>query len=194
MMLRFNYRGIRWFWFMEFQERGACHFHILADKEINEDELKRMWYEIVGSKDKRHREHGAHISPIRKTEAFKRYLASYLTKEAQKTVPYFYHDCGQFWGYSRSLLHRNIAIIVGTKEDIKIIRRNFRIFRRWQKARLRQWNKSGMSKKRVKNMNPYVYVLPGEYMYFTDAKKLIEAIKGTTYDDDLFEDWGRAWA
>jgi hypothetical protein len=194
MMLRFNYRGIRTFWFMEFQKRGACHFHLIVDKEIDEDELKRIWYEIVGSGDMRHREHGAHISPIRNTDSFKKYLSSYLTKEEQKKVPYFYHNAGRFWGYSRSLVNVNIAIIVGPKDEIRRIRKNYRIFRRWQKARFRQWNGKAVTTKKMKNINPYVYVLPGEYLFFADARKLIDAVKGTPYDDELFEDWSRAWA
>jgi hypothetical protein len=179
---------------MEFQNRGACHFHLLVDKEIDEDELKRIWYEIVGSGDSRHRNRGAHIAPIRKVESFKKYLSAYLTKEEQKTIPYFYSNAGRFWGYSRSLITVKIAIIVGPKSEIKKIRRNFRIFRRWQKARYRQWNKGPISTKKMKNINPYVFVLPGEYMFFTEAKKLIDAVKGTPYDDELFEDWGSAGA
>jgi len=194
MMLRFNYRGIRTFWFMEFQKRGACHFHLLIDKEIAEEELKRIWFEIVGSGDKRHRDHGAHISPIRNVSSFKKYLSAYLTKEEQKTVPYFYKNAGRFWGYSRSLVNVQIAIIVGPKHEIRIYRRNLRLFRRWQKAQYRKWNKGPITSKKMKNINPYVFVLPGEYMFFTDARKLIDALKGTPYDDELFEDWGQAGA
>jgi hypothetical protein len=56
------------------------------------------------------------------------------------------------------------------------------------------WNKGPISKKKMKNINPYVFVLPGEYMFFTDARKLINAMKGTPYEDELFEDWGQAGA
>ena len=178
---------------MEFQERGACHFHVLIDGAIDEHELKRMWYEIVGSGDPRHLKHGAHISPIRSLGGFKRYMVDYLTKEEQKQVPWFYENAGRFWGYSRSLVTVHIAVIVGSKHEIAPIRRNLRLFRRWQKARYRQHNK-GRKKWKNKQINPYVNVMPGEYLFIADARTLIEKLKGTPYDSELFEDWGPATA
>jgi len=179
---------------MEFQKRGACHFHLIIDKEIDEDELKRIWYEIVGSEDKRHREHGAHISPIRNTDSFKKYLSAYLTKEEQKTVPYFYENAGRFWGYTRSLVNVQIMVIVGPKHDIRLMRRNLRIFRRWQKSNFRKWSNRQASSKNLKRNNPYVFVVPGEYLFVRDARKLIEYAKTCNYDEDMFYDWTRAWA
>ena len=187
MMLRFNYRGIRTFWFMEFQKRGACHFHLIVDKEIAEDELKRMWYEVVGSGDKRHREHGAHISPIRNTDSFKKYLSAYLTKEEQKKVPYFYQNAGRFWGYSRSLITVKISVVVGPKEEILILRRNFRIFRKWQEARYRQWRGKKTTKKKILQVNRWAFYIPGEYLYITDARTFINKCKGEPYFDELFD-------
>jgi len=172
---------------MEFQARGACHFHLIVDKAIDEEQLLRIWYEIVDSDDKRHLKHGAHISPIRNQEGFRKYLSAYLTKEEQKRIPFFYKNAGRFWGYSRSLVKVDIKIIVGAKEDINILRRNFRIFRRWQKARYRVWNK-GISNKKMQNINPYVFVLPGEYMFFMEARKLITSLKDTPYNHELFKD------
>lgn len=179
---------------MEFQKRGACHFHLIVDKGIEEDELKRMWFEIVGSGDSRHRNHGAHISPIRNTEGFKKYLAAYLTKEEQKKIPYFYENAGRFWGYTRSLVNVDIRIIVGPKKDIRIMRRNLRIFRRWQKAQRRKWYKKQVSSYNLKKENPYVFVVPGEYLYVRDARKLINYAKKCGYDENMFYDWARAWA
>lgn len=191
MMLRFRYRGIGVFWFMEFQQRGACHFHLIVDREIKEEELKRMWYDVVGSGDKRHLEHGAHIAPIRKIDSYKKYLSAYLTKEEQKKVPYFYQNAGRFWGYSRHLVNVNISVIVGTKTEIQTMRRNFRLFRRWQKARLRQWNKSGKSKRRMRQMNPYANIVPGDHLFILNARDFISACAGKNLlHDELFEDWG----
>jgi hypothetical protein len=188
MMLRFRYRGIQVFWFMEFQERGACHFHLIVDKEVPEDELLRMWYEIVGSGDKRHREHGAHISPIRKPDAFKKYLSAYLTKEEQKKIPYFYQNAGRFWGYTRNLVPVDINIIVGPKYEIRIMRRNFRLFRRWQTARYRKFFGKPTNKKKILKMNMFSFYIPGQYLYIRDARTFINSCKGTAYDiEDLFD-------
>ena len=178
---------------MEFQKRGACHFHGIIDKEISEEELKRIWYEIVGSGDTRHLKRGAHIDPIRSPKGFRRYLSDYLTKEEQKRVPYFYENSGRFWGYTRSLVPVYIHVIVGTKEDIRIIRRNLRLFRRWQTARYRIWNKGRkFNKKKMLKLNPYVFIMPGEYLTVRDSHELIRKLKGTPLDSILFEGWADA--
>jgi len=177
---------------MEFQERGACHFHAIIDQEINEEELKRIWYEIVGSDDSRHRNHGAHVSPIRSSKGIRKYLSSYLTKQEQKTVPSFYANAGRFWGYSRSLINVVVKVVIGTPEELRIIRRNFRLFKRWQKANYRKWNKGAKYPKKMRKINPYAYYLPGEYITITDARDLITRLKGTPLDDSLFEGWGDA--
>lgn len=174
---------------MEFQERGACHFHLLVDKDIPEEELKKMWYEVVKSGDNRHLEHGAHISPIRNTEGFKKYLAAYLTKEEQKTIPYFYHDAGRFWGYTRSLVPVSIKIIVGPKPEILIMRRNFRIFRRWQESRYSKWKGKRMTKGKILQVNKWAFYIPGEYLYIRDARKFIDSCKGNSNFVDPFENW-----
>lgn len=178
------------FWFMEFQQRGARHFHAILDKEIEQDELRRIWYEIVGSQDSRHRKHGAHISVIRSPKGIRKYLASYLTKQEQKTVPPFYDGAGRFWGYSRGLIRILSRIIIGTPEELAIVRRNFRVFRRWQKARYRKWNKGSKYPRKMLKINPYAYYMPGEYLTITDARDLMEKLKGTSLDNGLFEGWG----
>lgn len=189
LKLRFDYRGIRMFWFMEFQERGACHFHIIVDKPIDEDELKRIWYEIVGSGDSRHRNHGAHISTIRNVAGFKKYLSAYLTKEEQKKIPYFYKNAGRFWGYTRSLVPVEIRIIVGPKKDILILHRNFRLFRKWQEKRYSKWRGKKMNKKKILKVNMFAFYIPGEYLYIRDARKFIDSCKGHEYFDEMFDGW-----
>jgi hypothetical protein len=174
---------------MEFQKRGACHFHMIVDKEIDEDELKRIWYEIVGSGDSRHRKRGAHISPIRSLGGFKKYMIDYLTKEEQKRVPYFYQNAGRFWGYTRSLVPVEIRVIVGPKKDILILRRNFRIFRKWQEKNYSRWRGKKMNKKKILKVNLFAFYIPGEYLYIRDARKFIDSCKGHPYFDEMFDQW-----
>ena len=88
----FRDRGIESFWFLEFQKRGAPHFHGVITKGIDENELKREWYKIVGSHDPKHLVHGAHIQAIRSTDGFGHYLTSYLTKEQQKTLMDYFNS------------------------------------------------------------------------------------------------------
>lgn len=93
----------RYFWILEFQKRGAPHFHIVVDFAAVEfvQKISKLWYNIVGSRDKKHLKAGVWIEIIRKSVS--RYFYSYLKKETQKKVPRVYQNVGRFWGCSHGL-------------------------------------------------------------------------------------------
>ncbi len=41
-------------WIIEFQKRGAPHFHLLTDTYIDKKEVSQVWYDIVNSGDEKH--------------------------------------------------------------------------------------------------------------------------------------------
>lgn len=87
------------FWFLEFQERGAPHFHFFCTCRINKDWLARRWYEIVGSEDPRHLVAGTRIETIRSGRyGTCAYAGKYAAKQDQKVVPANFHNVGRFWG------------------------------------------------------------------------------------------------
>ena len=95
-------------WFMEFQKRGAVHFHIMTtqngyDKHTDIDWLKDKWFDIVDSGDTRHRDAGTQIKAIRKADGAMRYVSKYASKQEQKMVPLFCSDFGRFFGWSRGV-------------------------------------------------------------------------------------------
>lgn len=99
-----------YFWILEFQARGAPHFHILLDRTVDNRErayLALKWAEIVGTdQDKvffRHNQIG-HCSPIRKQDGAKRYVMLYALKPHQKRVPEGYYNVGRFWGCNKKVL------------------------------------------------------------------------------------------
>ena len=117
---RHLYRLLKWqqraygphnyLWFIEFQARGAPHFHILVDRifgpaEILERraELARKWYEIVGSGDERHLAAGTRFERLRSPEGGRRYAVKYAMKMRQKAVPPDYRSVGRFYGYSQAV-------------------------------------------------------------------------------------------
>ena len=182
--LRLGYRDIKIFWFMEFQQRGAAHFHMLSNKEIDADELKKMWFEIVGSDDLLHLKHGAHIEPIRTPEGALHYLTGYLTKQEQKIVPVSYRNLGRYWGYSLSLLPHSIKVIFGTPKELRMFKSIFRPIRKWIKSRKRQWK----SKKKYKPIrNIYTVYLPGEYLTVRNGRLYTEELRRRGLDVSLFE-------
>ena len=53
-----DWKGVRQlhssFWFLEFQERGAPHYHIFTNWPISKEWVSERWYDIVNSEDVRH--------------------------------------------------------------------------------------------------------------------------------------------
>lgn len=97
-------------WFIEFQGRGAPHFHILLDKIFGpvevvdrRAELSRKWYEIVGSDDPKHLAAGTRLERLRSPEGGRRYAVKYAMKMRQKAVPPGYRSVGRFYGYSKDV-------------------------------------------------------------------------------------------
>lgn len=115
---RYRYPRLRYLWFLEFQGRGAPHFHMLTDvpvpeprvwkkrpghtpAQINEEQdawLKEAWrraIQIGGTNA-----HGPLITGldvIREVDGGARYAVSYAQKPKQKQVPKAFHRVGRFW-------------------------------------------------------------------------------------------------
>jgi hypothetical protein len=94
-------RGIGGLWFLEFQKRGAPHFHIFTTRalsDIDVDDLRSYWWSSVRSGCPHHRRRGVDSQVLRKRHAAGSYAAKYSSKTEQKTVPEAYSDVGRFWG------------------------------------------------------------------------------------------------
>jgi hypothetical protein len=91
-------RGVGGAWFMEFQARGAPHFHCFLTGEVPKEDVAAAWYQIVASGDERHLRAGTRIEALRELHAAGAYAAKYLKKQEQKDVPEGFSDVGRFWG------------------------------------------------------------------------------------------------
>lgn len=102
-----NYPG-QYLWFIEFQKRGAPHFHVLYRGSIGVTlslrKVSRTWYEIVGSGDRRHLNAGTRVERLRSVEGAAHYAVKYAQKMAQKRVPDGYKHVGRFWACSRAVM------------------------------------------------------------------------------------------
>ena len=85
-------------WFLEFQARGAPHFHVFMPSEVPKNDVAAAWYEIVGSGDIRHLWAGTRTEALRNPQAAGAYAAKYASKTVQKDVPEGFLDVGRFWG------------------------------------------------------------------------------------------------
>lgn len=87
------------FWFLEFQSRGAPHFHFFTNYTIPRDVLAMWWYDIVSSGDQRHLLAGTRIEYLRAGRSGAiAYASKYAAKVEQKAVPPGFEDVGRFWG------------------------------------------------------------------------------------------------
>lgn len=99
-------------WKLEFQARGAPHFHLLLEvpEGVTLSGLRswvsHSWAEVVGSPDPRHLLAGTQVTEFRAEgrAAASRYFAkhgSFGSKSYQHRVPPDFPDVGRFWGFWR---------------------------------------------------------------------------------------------
>lgn len=115
--------GGKYFWGLEFQERGAPHFNYLFDKFVPIDWFSEAWFRAVGSGDEKHLRCGTSIESLSSREECVGYMAStYLGKKGQKEVPEGFEHVGRFWGMSRGILHPVRSEELEFREGLSIIR------------------------------------------------------------------------
>lgn len=106
-------------WFLEFQERGAPHIHVLLNGRVNKTACSEKWAQIVGSDDPKHLLAGTRVERIRKPET----MAAYAAKRIGKRVPDGYEHVGQFWSTFGGVKATPHQVITGTVADIAPYRR-----------------------------------------------------------------------
>lgn len=85
-------------WILEFQNRGAPHFHVFVEHELDPQAVSNIWYQIVGTQDPRHLVAGTRCEYLRHPHAVGAYAAKYAAKSDQKDVPKEFENVGRFWG------------------------------------------------------------------------------------------------
>ena len=66
--------GINSLWVLEFQKRGAPHFHLMVDSEIDKELVSKMWFEIVDSVDEKHLKAATRVQAIKDEGQVIRYI------------------------------------------------------------------------------------------------------------------------
>lgn len=134
-----RYGGITAVWVMEFQRRGAAHFHLVVrcpdvPVPLLVRWVSRTWYVVVGSGDVRHYRAGTQVKPCSDWLGAARYLMSELGKYRQKMLPsYAEEGAGRWWGLWR--LTRETYEVRLTCSAFYAIRRVLR-----RAARLKGWD------------------------------------------------------
>jgi hypothetical protein len=94
-------------WKLEFQRRGAPHFHLAveAPEGVTEAELQvwvaQTWFEIVGSGEATHLQAGTRVKRAVMKGGYAAYLAGYTSKakEFQGEQPAGFAEVGRWWGF-----------------------------------------------------------------------------------------------
>lgn len=127
--------GAYFAWALEYQTRGAPHFHLLArfpdswDIRRVREWVASSWFDIVGSGDENHLRAGTSAEWVNNPECAGWYIGHYLGKEFQKIVPDGVTLPGRMWGMigckpPEPVLYR---FQEGNREGINLVRN----IRRW---------------------------------------------------------------
>lgn len=121
------------FWFLEFQLRGAPHFHIFTTWAPSKEWVARRWYEIVNSEDIRHLHAGTRVEFLRYGRSGTiSYANKYAAKQEQKVVPENYENVGRFWGITgRNSTMAATAFVNNseiTQQNSNYVRKQLRLF------------------------------------------------------------------
>lgn len=104
--MRRTWNNPDYLWFLEWQKRGAPHFHILVARKRQRGDIQAVaaeWFRIVDSRDDKHLMAGTQTARIRKPDGAARYAVKYACKMRQKRPPQGFIWCGRLYGYSRAV-------------------------------------------------------------------------------------------
>ena len=131
--LKYHYPEMGFLWKLEFQKRGAPHFHLLAFVPTTPpiQEIKKLikdtWYRIVSIKSKGFRHWGTDVKEVKDIRSSGFYLAMYQCKDQNHRTDI---QTGRIWGiYGRKMMPMSEQ---GTEQlteyNYKLLKR---ICRRW---------------------------------------------------------------
>jgi len=128
-------------WFLEFQNRGAPHIHILLQPNVITprmraefglfwteriataqwflDRCEPEWYIKEVLKMAKFNCHEDTFQAIREHDGARKYATKYASKEKQKKVPANYEAVGRFWGASRDVKPDGLEFDV-TEDDVEL--------------------------------------------------------------------------
>lgn len=142
-------------WRLEYQKRGAPHYHILAfsppksSTPLKLYNLKKhislIWYNIVGSNDIKHLYAGTNIKLVKDWSGISKYVSKYLCKSDANIVESLnIVSPGRFWGIAnRKLMPIQIISVYVTRETFYQINRVLRLWIKSKTHRKMTWLRAG---------------------------------------------------
>ena len=161
---------IEYLWKLEFQKRGAPHYHMIIhlSKAYKVPYLQRWvaenWYQVAqrfwDEKIENHLQAGTELQKIKNIQSASRYLSKYLNKDLDDTPK----NQGRFWGCSR-----NWGVLM---HEAELTGRQLIRFRRIVKKLARK------NSKRMGKMVtlPITLTIFGHWRYFVQALEWVEQV------------------
>jgi hypothetical protein len=132
----------QYIWVLEFQERGAPHFHFFVDvssknKKFHED-FAKIWNSITKESELHYAFHMSSRNFFPWNMITGTYLSKvYMAKSNQKDVPENFKNVGRFWGCSRSM--KPVAVIISSVDDKINIDKTIRPLIKAKERKLSAW-------------------------------------------------------
>jgi hypothetical protein len=167
-----RYDGLAAIWKLEFQSRGAPHFHLLVfgARWIDHNWCARNWYEVVDSGDIRHLAAGVEVKRVRSWRGVMSYASKYLAKKTTENLP---RMVGRFWGvHHRERLPFDLIQIPMEHGQYLLLRR---LLDRWSNGSANQRAEIGRRYYRKRSTR-----LGGEYLGFTlfaDTARVVQLLR-----------------
>jgi hypothetical protein len=158
-----NFPCLGFLWILEFQERGAPHFHILLDcvpDNIDRYYVAQEWAYRVAAKreeqDKVFFQHARkeHFEEIRSKNGAKNYMTKYALKPYQKKVPLEYLSTGRFWGCNSKVINgiEKPIYVNMSKDDLrKVLRAQNSPVSEWENLPLIIFSRENVSRETIDN-------------------------------------------
>jgi len=161
-LVRCGWRGV---WILEFQGRGAPHFHLFVscgrvlrscERQAFKAWLSRAWFDIVGSGDDKHLRAGTRFERLRSGN-LSGYARKYGEKLIQKDVPAEFYNVGRFWGRVGRPSVPSVVVYSGNFQGMV---RLVRALRKCRDSARRVWRRrDGLRYRRVRVPGRYSHVL-----------------------------------
>jgi hypothetical protein len=115
--------NLGYMWKLEFQKRGAPHFHLFLWNVDFIEALKKIsniWYEVCGTNDQNHLLAGTRVEKIIISNGIMSYASKYLGKIISEESP---EGLGRIWGYGGNIpISSGEEYIINDRETYKILR------------------------------------------------------------------------
>jgi len=132
------WKNFKFFWILEFQKRGAPHFHLVTNCQyimFFKSCISFLWTNIIGGGLDSFNA-GTRVERVKKS--LTAYFAKYFEKFEQKTVPPDYENVGRFWGISRYLILSDNFNFKSASDKFSPLR-SVRLLRRFFQNKCRDW-------------------------------------------------------